>query len=107
MKKEILINPIAPKAIGLYSSALKANGFIFVAGQLPVDPTTDELIEGDIGAQTKMSLENLKTVIEPYGIDLNDVVKITIFLKDMNNFTRVNNTYSEYFTEKFPARSCI
>jgi len=87
MKKEILINPIAPKAIGPYSSTLKANGFIFVAGQLPVDPTTDELIEGDLGAQTKMSLENLKTVIEPYGIDLNDVVKITIFLKDMNNFT--------------------
>ena len=107
MKKEILSNIDAPKAIGPYSPALKIGNLVFVSGQLPVEPSTGEIVKGGISAQAKRSLENLRLVLKPYGIDFQHIVKVTIFLKDMNNFTRVNNTYSEYFTEKFPARSCI
>jgi len=80
---------------------------IFASGQGPVDPKTGEMIEGDIEAQTKRVLENLKAVLKPYSIGLENVVKATVFLKDMNNFSRVNKVYGEYFKEKFPARSCV
>jgi 2-iminobutanoate/2-iminopropanoate deaminase len=80
---------------------------IFASGQIPIDPKTGKMIEGDIEAKTRMVLENLKAVLEPYSIGLENVVKATIFLKDMNNYARVNKIYGEYFQEKFPARSCI
>ena len=79
---------------------------IFTSGQIPINPKTGEMIGGDIEAKTRMVLENLKTVLEPYSLGLENVVKTTIFLKDMNNFVRVNKIYGEYFKEKFPARSC-
>ena len=107
MKKEIFLNPEAPKAIGPYSPALKIGNLVFASGQLPVDPLTGEIANGGIETQTKMSLDNLKAVLEPYGIDLNNVVKVTIFLVDMNNFSKVNEVYSHYFSDKFPTRSCI
>jgi 2-iminobutanoate/2-iminopropanoate deaminase len=107
MEKEIILSKKAPAAIGPYSPALKVGNLIFASGQVPVDPKTGEMIEGDIEAQTKRVLENLKAVLKPYSIGLENVVKATVFLKDMNNFSRVNKVYGEYFKEKFPARSCV
>ncbi len=107
MEKEILINPKAPKTIGPYSPTLKIGNLVFASGQLPVDPSTGEIVAGGIEAQARMSLDNLKAVLKPYGIDLHNVVKVTIFLKDMNNFSKVNEIYSQYFTDIFPTRSCI
>jgi len=107
VKKEVLISKKAPAAIGPYSPALKVGNLIFASGQLPIDPKTGEMIEGNIEAKTRIVLENLKAVLEPYSISMENVVKTTIFLKDMNNFSRVNKVYGEYFKEKFPARSCV
>jgi len=107
MEKEIILNKKAPAVVGPYSPALKVGNLIFASGQISIDPETGKMIEGDIEAKTRIVLENLKAVLEPYSIGLENVVKITIFLKDMNNYARVNKIYSEYFKEKFPARSCI
>lgn len=107
MEKEILISKKAPAAIGPYSPALKVENLIFASGQIPIDPKTGEMIEGNIEAKTRMVLENLKAVLEPYSIGLENVAKATIFLKNMDNFSRVNKVYGEYFKEKFPARSCV
>jgi len=107
MKKEIILSKKAPAAVGPYSPALKVGNLIFASGQIPIDPKTGKMIEGDIEAQARMALDNLKAVLEPYSIGLENVVKTIIFLKDMNNFARVNKVYGEYFKKKFPARSCI
>ncbi len=107
MKKEIILSKNAPAAIGPYSPALKVGDLLFASGQLPIDPKTGEMIEGNVEAKTRRVLENLKAVLEPYSIGLENVVKTTIFLKDMNNFARVNKIYGEYFKERFPARSCV
>jgi len=107
MKKEISISKKAPAAIGPYSPALKIGNLIFVSGQIPIHPNNGKIIEGDIEDQVKMVLENLKAVLEPYSIGLENIVKTTIFIKDMNNFSRINKVYGEYFTSQFPARSCV
>ncbi len=107
MEKKIIISKKAPAAIGPYSPALKVGNLIFASGQIPIDPKTGVMKEGDIEAQTRRALDNLKAVLEPYSIGLENVVKTIIFLKDMNNFARVNKVYGEYFKEKFPARSCV
>ena len=107
MEKEIILSKKAPSTIGPYSPALKVGNLIFASGQLPIDPETGEMIEGDIESKTRMVLENLKAVLEPYSISMENIVKTTIFLRDMNNFARVNKVYGEYFKEKFPARSCV
>lgn len=107
MEKEIIISKKTPAAIGPYSSALKIGNLVFVSGQLPIDPIVGEIVEGEIEAQAKRSLENLKAVLEPYSIGMENVVKTTIFLKDMNHFSRVNKIYSEYFIDQFPTRSCV
>ena len=107
MKKEIIINKKAPAAIGPYSPALKIGNLVFASGQLPMDPVTGEIVEGEIEAQAKRSLENLKAVLSSYSIGMENVVKTTIFLKDMNHFSRVNKVYGKYFTGQFPARSCV
>lgn len=107
MEKEIKINHEAPAAIGPYSPALKVGNFIFVSGQLPIDPKTGEIVEGGIEKETEQSLLNLKAVLKPYLVDFNHIVKITIFLKDMNNFPKVNEIYSKYFNREYPTRSCV
>ena len=107
MKKEITINEKVLAAIGPYSPALKIGNLIFVSGQLPIDPATGEIVKEEVEAQARRSLENLKEVLESYSVDLENVVKTTIFLKDMNNFSRINKVYGEYFTSQFPARSCV
>jgi len=107
MKKEIIISKKVPVAIGPYSPALKIGNLVFVSGQLPIDPVIGEIIKGEIESQARRSLENLKAVLESYLIGMENVVKTTIFLKDMNNFSRINKVYAEYFTGQFPARSCV
>jgi 2-iminobutanoate/2-iminopropanoate deaminase len=97
----------APAAIGPYSQGVKAKGFVFLSGQIPLDPTTMELVAGDIEAQTRQVLENLKAVIAASGCTLSAVTKTTIFLTDLSDFAVVNRVYAEYFTAPFPARSTV
>ena len=106
MKQESINVNGAPAAVGPYSHAVKANGFIYISGQLGLDPATGSLTEG-VKAQTRQSLENVKTILEGCGSDLQHVVKTGIFLDDINDFGAVNAIYGEYFTDELPARSCV
>lgn len=94
----------APAAIGPYSQAIEHNGFIFVSGQLPIDPETGAFPEGGVEVQTRQSLTNLKSILEQAGSDLNKVLKTTVFLADMNDFAAMNSVYSEFFKAPYPAR---
>ena len=105
--KQVVNTDKAPSAIGPYSQAIKANGFIFVSGQLPVVPSTGQFAEGGVVAQTKQSLENVKTILAQAGCTLDDVVKTTVLIKNMNDFVVMNNMYAEYFTKDCPARACF
>jgi len=107
MEKQILINSSAPKAIGPYSPALKIGNLVFISGQLPIDPSTGEIVEGGISAQTEKSLENIKIVMQPFSINLENIVKVTIFLNNIRDFPIVNEIYSKYFSKEFPTRSCV
>ncbi len=97
----------APQAIGPYSQAIKANGFLFVSGQIPLDPETGQLIAVDAVAQTKQVMENLKAILEAEGLTMADVVKTTIYLSDLADFGRVNETYGSYFDADPPARATV
>ena len=105
--KQVINTNEAPGAIGPYSQAIKANGFLFVSGQLPVVPATGQFAEGGVSGQTRQSLENVKTILAAAGCTLDDVVKTTVFIKDMNDFGAVNTAYAEYFTQDCPARACF
>jgi len=107
MEKQIMISEKAPEAIGPYSPALKIGNLLFISGQIPIDPESGKVVEGNIEEQAKRVLDNFKAVLEPYSVGLENIVKTTIFIKDMNYFSRVNKVYSEYFKDKFPARSCV
>ncbi|WP_300379479.1 RidA family protein [Clostridium sp.] len=106
MKKEIISTTNAPAAIGPYSQGIKIGDLVFTSGQLPVNPATGELVS-EIKAATKQSLENVKAVLEQAGSSLDKVIKVTVFVSDMNNFAQVNEVYAEYFKENAPARSCV
>jgi 2-iminobutanoate/2-iminopropanoate deaminase len=106
MKKTISTDR-APKAIGPYTQAIIANGFAFLSGQIPLDPSTNTLIEGDISAQTERVFQNLAAVLEACGSSLAKVVKTTVFLKDMGEFAKMNEVYGRYFPENPPARSTV
>lgn len=97
----------APAAIGPYSQAVEVNGFVFASGQLPVDPATGGFAEGGIKEQTRQSLTNVSRIMEEAGLDLSHVVKTTVFLSDMDNFAAMNEVYSEFFKEPYPARSAV
>lgn len=97
----------APKALGPYSQAIEANGFIFASGQVPIDPDTNEFAEGGIKEQTRQSLTNAQNILKEAGIDLSHVVKTTVFLSDMANFAAMNEIYAEFFKEPYPARSAV
>lgn len=97
----------APAAIGPYSQAVEVNGFVFASGQLPVDPATGVFAEGGIKEQTRQSLTNVSRIMEEAGLDLSHVVKTTVFLSDMDNFAAMNEVYSEFFKEPYPARSAV
>ena len=97
----------APAAIGPYSQGIIANGFVYTAGQIPLDPKTGELVEGDIATQTKRVMESLKAILEQAGASLQTVVKTTVFLKSMDDFAAMNTVYAEYFGDHKPARSTV
>jgi 2-iminobutanoate/2-iminopropanoate deaminase len=105
--KEIVSTERGPKALGPYSQAVKANGFIFTAGQGPLDPATGKLVEGDTATQTVRVLENLKAIVEAAGASLDRAVKANVYLKDMNDFAAMNEVYSRYFPQNPPARTTI
>jgi 2-iminobutanoate/2-iminopropanoate deaminase len=107
MEKIIVSTKKAPGAIGPYSQGINANGFVFVSGQLPLDPVTGEFAEGGIENQTRQSLTNVKNVLEAAGSGLDKVVKTTVFLKDMADFVAMNSVYSEFFKNDCPARSAF
>jgi len=105
--KEIVNTSKAPNAIGPYSQAIKINKMVFLSGQIAIDPESQQFIDGDIETQTKRVLDNLKSVIEASGCSLENVVKTTIYLTDMNDFSKVNEIYATYFSSGKPARSTV
>ena len=97
----------APKAIGPYSQAVRAGQLLFLSGQVPLDPATGQIVDGDIAAQTRRVFENLAAVLEAGGRSFADVVRTTVFLADMNDFAAVNEVYGTYFSEPYPARATV
>jgi 2-iminobutanoate/2-iminopropanoate deaminase len=107
MKKQVVVADNAPKAIGPYSAGIKVGDFVYTAGQLGIDPLSGSFIEGGIEAETRQALQNLQAVLIAAGSSLENVVKTTVFLRDMNDFTAMNGIYAEFFTANFPARSAV
>jgi 2-iminobutanoate/2-iminopropanoate deaminase len=107
MAKEVVATPHAPAAIGPYSQAIKANGFVFTAGQIALDPSTAMVVGADVRAQTERVCENLKAVLAQAGSGFDKVVKTTVFLKTMDDFAGMNEVYGRYFTQPAPARSTV
>lgn len=107
MDKKIISTKNAPEAIGPYSQAVVANGFLFTSGMIPINPETNQLVEGDITVQANQAISNLKNLIEAFGSSCEKVVKTTVFIKDMNQFSIINDIYKTYFNKDFPARSCV
>jgi 2-iminobutanoate/2-iminopropanoate deaminase len=107
MMKKVIETEKGPKAIGPYSQAVQAGDLLFLSGQIPIDPKTGELIEGDIRQQTRQALENIKGILESQRLRMEDVVKATLFLKEMGNFNQVNEVYATYFLSFPPARSTV
>lgn len=105
--RDVVLTDRGPKPIGPYSQAIKANGFVFVSGQVALDPKTGEFLAGDIRQQTERVLENLRAVLEAAGTKLSHVVKTTVFLKDMNDFAAMNEVYGRCFVAAPPARSTV
>lgn len=97
----------APAAIGPYSQAIEVNGFVYASGQLPIDPATGAFPEGGVKEQTRQSLLNVKAILEEAGLALSNVVKTTVYLADMDDFAAMNEVYSQFFAQPFPARSAI
>ena len=104
---KIISTPNAPAAMGAYSQAVISNGFAFLSGQIPLDPATGKIVEGDITAQAERVLQNLKAVLLASGSSLTKVVKTTVYLKDMGDFAKMNEVYARYFPENPPARATV
>ena len=107
MTKIIVATESAPKAIGPYSQAVAFNGIVYCSGQIPLDPVTGQIVEGDVAVQTERVLENLKAVLEAAGSSLEKVLKTTVFLNDMGEFTKMNEVYGRYFNASLPARATV
>lgn len=107
MKHQVIHTDNAPKAIGPYSQAVKAGEMLFVSGQVPFVPETMEIVEGDVKAQTTQSLKNVEAILKEAGMDFSNVVKSTVFIKDMNEFALINEVYAQFFGENKPARACV
>jgi 2-iminobutanoate/2-iminopropanoate deaminase len=105
--REVISTETGPKAIGPYSQAIKANGFIFISGQTAFDPASGRSVEGDTAKQTERTLENVKAILQAAGSSLDRVVKVGVFLKDMNDFTMMNEVYARYFPANPPARTTV
>ncbi len=107
MARRSITPPTAAPAIGPYSPALRVGNFLFLSGQIPLDPATGQLVDGDIRAQVRRVLQNMRELLAAGGADFNHVVRTTIFLADMNDFAAVNEIYATYFTEPYPARATV
>ena len=108
MKKNIIATTNAPAAIGPYSQAIDCGSLLITSGQIPIDPATGNLVEGDITAQTRQSLTNVKAILEAAGLTMDNVAKTTVFLAHMSDFAAMNAVYAEFFTEgNYPARSAV
>ena len=105
--KKVISTDKAPAAIGPYSQAIEVNGMIFTSGVIPIDPATNTLVEGDIRVQANQAIGNLAALLTEAGSDCEKVIKTTVFIKDMNDFAKVNEIYAEYFHGECPARSCV
>jgi 2-iminobutanoate/2-iminopropanoate deaminase len=105
--REVISTPNAPQAIGPYSQAIKANGFIFVSGQIPVDPATQKIVEGGVAQQTEQVIRNLEAILRAAGSSLEKVVRTGVFLKDMGEFAAMNDIYERFFPQSSPARSTV
>ena len=105
--KEAISSPTAAPAIGPYSPAVRAGNLVFISGQIPLDPATGQLVEGDIRAQTRRVLDNLRELLVAAGADTSHVVRTTIFLADLSDFATVNEIYATYFTPPYPARATV
>jgi 2-iminobutanoate/2-iminopropanoate deaminase len=107
MKKKIVTTSAAPAAVGPYSQATRAGDFVFTAGQIPLDPATGKIVDGDIQAQTRRALQNLQAVLEAAGCTLENVLKTTVFLQNMEDFRAMNDVYATFFATNPPARSAV
>ncbi len=105
--KEIIATDKAPAAIGPYSQAVKVGNLLFTSGMIPIDPATNTLVEGGIEVQAERALQNVKALLESSGTSMDKVVKTVVFIKNMDDFAKVNEIYAKYFTSDFPARSCV
>jgi 2-iminobutanoate/2-iminopropanoate deaminase len=105
--KSAITSPNAPRAIGPYSSALRAGQLLFISGQVPADPSTGQMVAGDIAVQTRRVLDNVGALLTAGGLTFADVVRTTVFLADMNDFAAMNDVYRAYFSEPYPARSTV
>ena len=105
--KQSISTPAAPKAIGPYSQAVRAGQLLFASGQIPTDPVTGAIVDGDVAAQTRRVFDNLGAVLKAANLSFADVVRTTVFLADMNDFATVNEVYGTYFTEPYPARATV
>jgi 2-iminobutanoate/2-iminopropanoate deaminase len=105
--REVVSTEHGPKAIGPYSQAVKANGFVFTSGQVALNPATGQLVEGGIAQQTERVLENLRGIVEASGSSMHKAVKVSVFLKDMNDFAAMNEVYARFFPSAPPARSTV
>ena len=105
--REVIATPKAPQAIGPYSQAVRANGFVFVSGQIPLDPATGQIVAGGVAQQTDQALNNLEAILQAAGSGLDKVLRTTVYLKDMGEFARMNEVYARYFPKDPPARSTV
>jgi 2-iminobutanoate/2-iminopropanoate deaminase len=107
MAKDIVDSKNSPAAIGPYSLGVWAGDLLFISGQTPIDPVTGTVVAGTVVEQTHQSIQNVRTILDAAGLRLDNVVKATLFIKDMNDFAKINDVYASYFTSPFPARSCV
>jgi 2-iminobutanoate/2-iminopropanoate deaminase len=107
LAKRVVYTDKAPKPVGPYSQAVLVNGWLFIAGQIPLDPATGKMVEGSFEDKARRVLENIKAIVEAAGGSLRDVVKVTVYLRDISLFERFNKVYSEYFSEEPPARVVV
>jgi 2-iminobutanoate/2-iminopropanoate deaminase len=107
MKKKIVATPKAPAAIGPYSQAIRIGGFLYTSGQISLDPETMKMITGDIEMETEKVLKNIEAILKADGLDLNNIIKTTVYLTDLSEFTRMNQVYEKFFSETKPARACV
>lgn len=107
MNKQVIATQDAPQAIGPYSQAIKAGGFVFISGQIPIDPSSGEIVQGGIEEQTKQVMSNIKAILSAAGLGFENVVKTTIFLADLSHFAKVNEIYGQHFASNPPARATI